>query len=170
MFFEIVTTECDNSVIICVTALCTFSCVTNLLPKWAETNHKKSILTVIWPSRSSYSPCLCSHLLSVCWEPVSVSDLTVNSCRSHNEANDRGIMDFQWPQSGQLKLYAQYNYAFYWWGRKDLVMTCGSFISLYSPFIRQRDEGTDSSSSSGRICTHLLLHSCVLDTQDRMHR
>lgn len=79
----------------------------------------KSILTMIWPSLSSYSLCLCSHLLCVCREPASVSDWTVNSCRSHNEANDSSIIDFQWPQLGQLKLYAGYNYVFYWWGRND---------------------------------------------------
>lgn len=38
-------------------------------------------------------------------------------------------------------------------GRMGSVMTCGSFISLHSPFIRHRDRRTDSSSSSGFICT-----------------
>ena len=137
--------------------------------KWAETNRKESVWTVIWPSWSSHSPCLCSHLLSVCREPVSVSDWTVNSRRSHNEANDSSLMDFQWPRSGQLKLYARYNYAFYWWGRNDLVMTCGGFICLHSPF--SVSKGWDSSLSSGLICTLTAAVSlvCVLDRQTHMH-
>lgn len=57
--------------------------------------------------------------LSVSWEPESVSDWTVNSCRSRNETSDSSIMDFQWPQLGQLKLYAGDNYVFYWWGRNE---------------------------------------------------
>lgn len=38
-------------------------------------------------------------------------------------------------------------------GTMGLVMTCGSFISLHSPVIRQRDERRDSGSSSGLIST-----------------
>lgn len=35
-----------------------------------------------------------------------------------NEGSESAIIDFQWPHLGQLKLYAQHNYAFYWFGQK----------------------------------------------------
>ena len=35
-----------------------------------------------------------------------------------NECSESSIIDLQWPQLGQLKLYAQHNYAFYWFGQK----------------------------------------------------
>lgn len=63
-------------------------------PTWPERNNKKYFNYGL--TRAHH--CMCSHLVSVCWEPVGVSDWTVNSCRIHNEARDSSIMDFQWPQ------------------------------------------------------------------------
>lgn len=86
-----------------------------------------------------------------------------------NEGSESAIIDFQWPHLGQLKLYAQHNYVFYWFGQKH------SFVNGMWQFYRnlaslhpawwtewRRERGQQQLSQAWDHWLYLLIHTAVV--------